>query len=78
MKMQHPHRPTKKPETKLCDVRQLCPSQIRNDVDNMVKAVKDALNQVAYHDDKQIVRVEAEKQYGNHDCVEFELLKIGE
>jgi len=37
---------------------------IRVDCDNIVKAVQDALNGVAYVDDKQIVRVYCSKQYG--------------
>lgn len=33
------------------------------DIDNLVKAVLDALNDVAWEDDSQIVRVAAEKEY---------------
>lgn len=34
------------------------------DLDNIVKAVVDALNEVAFHDDAQVVRITAEKRYG--------------
>ena len=33
------------------------------DLDNVLKAVADALNEIAYHDDSQIVYVEATKKY---------------
>lgn len=33
------------------------------DTDNLVKLLKDALSQTAYHDDGQVCRVEAEKAY---------------
>lgn len=36
----------------------------RADTDNLVKAVLDGLNGIAYRDDKQIVRVEASVEYG--------------
>lgn len=35
------------------------------DVDNVVKAVSDALNKVAFDDDNQVVRVSAEKHMGD-------------
>lgn len=37
--------------------------QTKPDIDNIVKVVMDGLNGVAYHDDKQVVRVVAEKRY---------------
>ena len=35
------------------------------DVDNMVKAVKDSLTGIVWHDDAQIVRIWAEKHYAD-------------
>lgn len=37
--------------------------QTKPDIDNIVKVVMDGLNGVAYADDKQVVRVVAEKRY---------------
>ena len=36
-------------------------SKLRGDLDNLLKLVQDALNKVAYEDDKQIVRLLAAK-----------------
>jgi len=38
--------------------------QTKPDIDNVVKVVCDALNSVAYRDDTQVIRVTAEKIYG--------------
>jgi Holliday junction resolvase RusA-like endonuclease len=46
--------------------------QIRN-VDNVVKAILDGLNGVAYHDDSQVVYVDAEKFYADEPCVIVEV-----
>lgn len=45
----------------------------RPDVDNLVKAVKDALRGIVYADDAQIVRLEARKGYGDAPGVLIEL-----
>lgn len=37
----------------------------RPDIDNLTKAVLDALNEVAYWDDKQIVKMRLEKKYSD-------------
>ena len=37
--------------------------QTKPDIDNIIKVVLDGLNGVAYYDDKQVVRVAAEKRY---------------
>jgi crossover junction endodeoxyribonuclease RusA len=33
----------------------------RGDLDNRIKQILDALNEVAYHDDSQIIKIEAER-----------------
>lgn len=50
------------------------------DIDNLIKAVQDALNEVAYWDDRQIVRLKAEKWYATEGRVEIRIreLKKGE
>ena len=46
---------------------------VKPDIDNMVKAVLDGLNGVAWHDDKQVVSLVALKRYGSRDCVRITL-----
>ena len=45
------------------------------DLDNLAKSVMDALNNVVYKDDSQIVTLCANKEYGEEDCV---LIRIEE
>lgn len=40
------------------------------DIDNIVKAVLDGLNGLAYEDDRQVVVLHAAKHYGETPCVE--------
>lgn len=42
---------------------------VRPDLDNLGKAVKDALNKVVWHDDSQIDRLFLTKEYGDKDLV---------
>ena len=49
----------------------------RPDIDNIIKTI-DALNGLAFDDDKQIVKVTAEKLYGTEPRLEIELIEIGE
>lgn len=44
----------------------------RPDVDNILKMM-DALNGVAWVDDKQVVSATVSKNYGEKDCIEFEI-----
>lgn len=41
------------------------------DCDNVIKAVLDALNGVAYYDDKQVVSVSCNKYYGETGCLKI-------
>lgn len=49
----------------------------RPDVDNLVKAVLDALNGVAYEDDAQIVLVAAAKRYSDKPFVNVRIVPVG-
>lgn len=46
------------------------------DIDNIVKSVLDALNQVAYRDDTQVVELHVRKQYSDRPRVEVCIEKI--
>ena len=47
----------------------------RPDIDNVIKSITDALNNIAYNDDSQIVSVLAEKYYSDKPRVEIRLLE---
>lgn len=47
------------------------------DMDNVVKIIADALNNVAYHDDTQIVDVQCRKWYSDEPRVEVTIRQIG-
>lgn len=47
------------------------------DIDNLVKAVLDALNGIAYDDDGQVVEVSARKVYTESPAVKVELHDLG-
>lgn len=51
---------------------------VRPDIDNIIKIVLDALNGVAYLDDKQVVKVSASKEYGETPRVEVRIKEIEE
>jgi Holliday junction resolvase RusA-like endonuclease len=46
---------------------------VKPDIDNVVKAILDGLNGVAYHDDSQVVYVDGEKFYAEEPCVLVEV-----
>lgn len=50
----------------------------RPDIDNLVKAVLDALNGVAYTDDNIVADIHAKKQYSATDSVTVEISEIEE
>ena len=56
----------------LCRDRVLTPAK-KPDIDNILKAVFDALNGYAFEDDSQIVMVYAEKYYSEEPFVEVEI-----
>lgn len=48
----------------------------RPDIDNLAKAILDALNGIAYEDDKQIVELHLYKDYSERPRTEIELEEI--
>lgn len=48
----------------------------RPDIDNLVKIGLDGLNGVVWLDDKQIVKLSAEKRYGENPCLEIAVDEI--
>lgn len=50
----------------------------RPDVDNVIKAVLDALNGVAYYDDSQVAEVVISKAYAEQPKVMIELYEVGD
>ncbi len=46
------------------------------DIDNLQKAIKDALNGIAYRDDSQVCQVMARKQYAQSDGMMIEIEEI--
>lgn len=54
---------------------QIRPTQ-KPDADNIAKSVLDALNGLAYADDKQIVTLVVDKHYGEEPCVHVKLIDL--
>ncbi|GHU51684.1 phage protein [Clostridia bacterium] len=50
---------------------------IKPDADNIIKAILDALNGLAYHDDAAVVNVTAEKRYSTTPRVEVTITNEG-
>jgi Holliday junction resolvase RusA-like endonuclease len=44
---------------------------VKPDLDNLLKAVKDALKSICYHDDSQVIKTIAAKQYGGQPRIEI-------
>lgn len=42
--------------------------RVKPDLDNLIKWIGDVGNGILWHDDAQIVRIEAHKQYGDEEC----------
>ena len=60
-----PKSTSKKMLQKLCDM----PYTKKPDLDNIIKAILDSLNGLAYKDDNQVVSINAEKKYGLADRI---------
>ncbi len=66
------------------DSKKLRAAKLRNevrptkkpDMDNVVKAIADGLNEVAYHDDKQIVECSVEKYFSEEPRVEVTIREV--
>ena len=50
----------------------------KSDVDNIAKIILDALNGLAYYDDKQVVKLEVIKKYASEGYAEIEMEEIYE
>ena len=46
------------------------------DIDNLQKAIKDALNGIAYKDDAQVCSITAKKRYGDREGVLIKLRRL--
>jgi Holliday junction resolvase RusA-like endonuclease len=44
---------------------------IRPDLDNLIKGVLDGLNGIAFKDDCQVVNLQCEKQYAEHESIDI-------
>lgn len=49
---------------------------VKPDLDNLAKAILDGLNQVAWVDDSQIVKLHLEKVYGEKPFISVQMLKV--
>lgn len=50
--------------------------EVKPDLDNVIKAILDALNGVAYADDKQVARLYASKEYAMTDMVTVDIRRV--
>lgn len=50
----------------------------RPDIDNCIKSITDALNEIAYKDDNQIVKIQASKYYSDEPKTVVFIEEIGE
>lgn len=66
---------TKKSERLLLETG-CVPYDKKPDIDNVVKAVLDGLNKVAYEDDKQVVKLKVCKYYGSIGLVKIRIREI--
>lgn len=71
-----PKSTTKKLKQWLLDKTFLC--TVKPDIDNIIKVVLDALNNVAYYDDIQVCELVIIRQYAENECLKICLEEIGE
>lgn len=67
---------TSKRRTRLMLEHKIRPTK-KPDIDNVIKAIADALNTVAYHDDTQIVDCQCRKFYSEQPRVDVTIRAIG-
>lgn len=70
-----PVKSTSKKQRELMMWNKIRPTK-KPDIDNIIKAVLDALNGVAYKDDTQVVQVMATKKYGDKAFVEVAIFEL--
>ena len=72
--MQIPKRANKKQRTEMIEGR--IRHMKKPDTDNLIKAVLDALNGIAYKDDSQIYKITAEKKYSENARTEISIKEV--
>ena len=48
----------------------------KSDIDNLIKSIMDGLNGIAYNDDRQVVILHSQKEYGDEDSVSVCIMDI--
>lgn len=66
---------TSKKRKELMKIGELRPTK-KPDLDNILKIIGDALNEIAYQDDKQIISASIEKFYSEEPRVEVEIKEV--
>lgn len=71
-----PKSTTKKLRQRLLEKVYLC--TVKPDIDNIIKVVLDALNDVAYYDDIQVCQLVIMREYAENECLKVCVEEIGE
>ena len=53
-------------------------AMVKPDIDNVAKIILDAMNDLAWHDDKQVVSLAVDKLYGEQPGVHVRIVEIGD
>ena len=67
--------------TKKADKEKMLNKEIyptKNDLDNCIKCLTDGLNKIAYNDDRQIVHINATKEYGLVGYTKFSISEVAQ